>query len=56
MYPSRAGRVYQVWKTDTLTGVWQPAGPLVSGDDTVKVHNYPMTGSSGFFRVVVDLP
>ena len=56
VYPSRAGRVYQVWKTDTLTGVWQPAGPLVSGDDTVKVHNDPMTGSRGFLRVVVDLP
>jgi hypothetical protein len=55
-YATNTGRVYQVWKSTTLTNDWQPVGPLVPGDDTIKVHADPMAEPRAFFRVSAGLP
>ena len=55
-YPTKTGRVYQVWKSTTLANDWQPVGPLVPGDNTIKVYANPMTDLAAFFRVAAGLP
>jgi hypothetical protein len=55
-YSTAAGRVYQVWKSNTLANDWQAVGPLVSGDGAFKVYSDPMTESRAFFRVAVEIP
>jgi len=54
-YPTKSGRVYQVWRSTTLSG-WAPVGPLVPGDDLIKTYGEPRTDPAAFFRVEVDLP
>jgi hypothetical protein len=57
-YPTRSGRVYQVWKSTDLSGPasWTAAGPLVPGDDLIKTHSDPATDPAAFLRVGVALP
>ncbi|MCF7676295.1 MAG: hypothetical protein K9N23_02400 [Akkermansiaceae bacterium] len=57
-YPTRSGRVYQVWKsTDpSAPGSWTAVGPMVPGDDHIKTHADPATEPAAFFRVGVGLP
>lgn len=57
-YPTRSGRVYQVWKATNpaLPGSWAPVGPAVIGDDTLKSHIDATSDPAAFFRVGVGLP
>lgn len=55
-YATKSGRVYRVWKSNTLADDWQPVSPVVSGDDTLKIYSDPMTDPRAFFRIGVSLP
>ncbi|MCU0781086.1 MAG: hypothetical protein MUF04_08300, partial [Akkermansiaceae bacterium] len=52
-YPSRSGRVYQVWKSATLKDPWLPVGPLVPGNDLIQTHADAGAEQTAFFRVEV---
>jgi hypothetical protein len=57
-YPSRSGRVYQVWKSLDLSGPasWTAVGPAVPGDDALKTHIDAAAEPAAFFRVGIALP
>jgi len=55
-YATRTGRLYQVWRSTTLTNDWVPVGPLVTGDDTLKVYLAPTNSARGFFTVRPSVP
>lgn len=55
-YSSKAGRVYQIWKSATLANDWERVGPQMPGDNTFKVYSHPIAEPAEFFRVEVDLP
>jgi hypothetical protein len=55
-YFTRSGRLYRVWKSSTLNNDWVPVGPVVSGDDTLKVHTDLMESGHAFFHITAELP
>ena len=53
---TRTGRTYRVWKSTTLANDWQPVGPPVPGDDTLKIYTDAISSGHAFFRVSVEIP
>ena len=52
-FQSRTGRVYQVYRSTTLAPPWTPVGPLISGDETVKMYIDASGDPSAFFYAEV---
>ncbi len=57
-YPSRTGRLYQVWKSTHIADSesWTPVGPPEPGDDTLKTYLAPAAEPAAFFKVSVQMP
>lgn len=55
-FPTRSGRVYQVWKSARLANPWTPVGPLLPGNDVIQTYADPGTDPTAFFRIGVTLP
>lgn len=55
-FEARSGRVYQVYRSTTLTPPWTPVGTLITGDDTLQSFMDTTGDSRAYFQVSVSRP